>query len=440
MFDDGEINLYDLNPSRAEALGRMVMKTPEYSATQNCKITWGTTLEDALEGADVVGVILMAGSRENFALGNWASDKHGFMTSDNVSPNGAFLALKGGPILLDIARKMETICPNAWLIDFANPVAVLSAAVNHYTKIKAMGVCAGYMNHHWDLHRILAGEDLPNTAYDVDVAGINHLSFIIRGSLQGRDLFTLLDERLAKPWTMPEFQPWRTEASVQSIKHSVTTIMRAYRELGVVIFSTEGDGLSHLYYDEAVAHLPSKPTVTREQVIAQERGGQQERIAYDLKFRALLDQDLDDEYWKVDFTKCQESRREEEDIFVRIMKGIAGIAEMKIATSRPNAGAVAGFGDRTVLEYTQYLYKDQIRPAADLFVPDVVHGLIDSLAVHQTMLADAIAQDDPRLLAHALLAYPEHPYSQALRSLNKDLAEINAEELTPALRNVVNYL
>ena len=59
MFEDGEINLYDLNVARAEAVAHMLMKTPEFARVK-CKLTWGSSLESALEGADIVGVILMA--------------------------------------------------------------------------------------------------------------------------------------------------------------------------------------------------------------------------------------------------------------------------------------------------------------------------------------------------------------------------------------------
>ena len=83
IFGSGEIILHDLNVPRAEAMGRMIMKTPEYARVR-CKVAWGTTLDQALDGADAVSVVLMAGSPRSFALGNLArsagrrqeADKH----------------------------------------------------------------------------------------------------------------------------------------------------------------------------------------------------------------------------------------------------------------------------------------------------------------------------------------------------------------------------
>ena len=81
---------------------------------------------------------------------------------------------------------------------------------------------------------------------------------------------------------------------------------------------------------------------------------------------------------------------------------------MKLATSFPNRGAVRGFKDRTVLEYSQVLSRDGLKPMIEdgLEVPDLFQGLVSSLATHQTLLGDAIATRDARILFEALYSYP----------------------------------
>ena len=73
-------------------------------------------------------------------------------------------------------------------------------------------------------------------------------------------------------------------------------------------------------------------------------------------------------------------------------------------------------------------------------VPGVLHGLLSSLATHQTMVADAIATDGPKLLAQALLSYPIKQFSKQARALFKDLAKINRDVISPGLRRVGEYL
>jgi len=397
------------------------------------------TLSEALEGADAVGVVLMAGSRESFSLGNAASYRHGYLSSDNISLNGAFLAVKGGTILLDLARQMENYCPEAWLLDFANPVAVFSAMVNNHTRIKALGVCAGYTNHQWDLSRLL-GRDEQNTEVDVHVAGINHFSFILTGSLHGRDLFGLLDEALADGYEPPPMQEWWPEPARQRIPDGMRELARLYRELGLLVFSSEGDGMNHLRYDQALADMAQAAKANPEPRDGGAADFRSKREEMDRQFRDHLDRDLPASFWRDYWREDLTFKRHDDDIFVRILTGVAGVDRVKIVTSRPTEGAINGLKSRTVSEYSQFLHESSICPAGSYEVPDVVHGMVSGLATHQTLLADAVAAEDPRLLAHALLAYPVRPYSQDLRALCRELLTINEQEICPALSRAVDYL
>jgi alpha-galactosidase/6-phospho-beta-glucosidase family protein len=437
IFDGGEIYLLDLDVTRAEAVGRVLQQTPEYRQN-NVKIVWGDSLDQALPGADVVSVILMGGSPLSMALSMDASLRHGFIPSDNVSACGGLLAVKTAPILLNLAQRMERACPDAWLLDFANPVAVLSGMINRHTEIKALGVCAGFTNHQWDLSRIF-GKDERRQDVDVDCVGINHLSFIVDGRFGGRDLFEQLDLKLSGEWKMCELSPLRTPGCISNITRSVENLVRFYRELGVLVFSTEGDGLMHLRYDETLAkeiprEFPSRCTI--EARVEKEAGNRRENNQW---FEEQAKQHLDDAFWAQHNSNTAFSRVED-DIFVRILRGIAGVDRVKIATSRLNQGAIEGFPDDAVVEYSQWLYKDRITAVGRHKVPDIVHGLISGLCVHQTMLGDACATGDPKLLAHALLAYPMRPFSKEARELYRDLIVINRAEIPKSFLEAVDYL
>ena len=441
IFTDGEICLHDLDADRADAMRRMIQKSPEYSRV-SCKLTCEPDLAKALNGADMVGVILMAGSQKTFQMGADACLRRGFIPSDNVSPNGAFLAVKGAPILMNIAKKMARYCPNAWLVDFANPIAVLSGMINNHTKIKTLGVCAGYTNHQWDLSRIF-GKDEQGTGFDVETAGINHLSFIVKGTADGRNLFNALDERLSSVWRMPRLHSHWSPAFKKSIPRGIRTLIQFYRQRGILIFSTEGDGMMHLRYDDALADClrDFKPLSAR-QLNARLQSAAKTRRKADKNFRSFMRRDLDRNFWENAWRTpgMDWARRQDRDIFVDVMRGLSGVKKMKVVTSRPNRGAVEGFSDRTVLEYSQIIERGSVRPAGKYKVPENVRQITADLATHQTKLADALAEQDPRLLADALLSYPIRPFSREARMLYKDLTAINRDEIPRPLRRVVNYL
>ena len=442
VFDGGAMHLYDINAARAEAMGRMLMKTPEFRAV-SCKLSWGADLDKALPGADMVGVIIRAGSMLNFELGADASIKQGFASSDNISLNGAFLALKGGPILMDVARRMERHCPKALLVDFANPVAVLSGMINNHTKIRCVGVCAGHSNHMSDLPRVLYGIDKEMDAFDIDVAGVNHISYVVGGTAKGKDIFKAMDEALASPsWKPPKLQSYWSAATKRNIRNSIMKIAHFYRSLGVIIFSTEPDGMQHLDYEGIFAdeHKGWRPR-SKTQIIKALKAASDFRKREDESFQSWLGRDLDAMFWDGHWKSGDlVFRRADNDIFVKIMKAIAGCGAYKVAVSRPNCGAVAGFKDRNVLEYSQIIDENSIVPAGRYALPDSVQGLTSALSAHQTMLGDAMATDDPLLLARALAAYPIRQYSKTLRDLCKRLAKINEDEIQPGLRHVGEFL
>jgi 6-phospho-beta-glucosidase len=439
ILDGGEINLYDLNHTRSGTMGKLLMKTPEIKRA-NCKVTWGTSLEEALTGADAVGVILVANSQKRYMLGEEASIRHGFISSDNVSPNGTFAGLNIAPVLLDIARKMEKYCPDAWLLNFVNPIAVLSTMINNHTKVKALGLCGGFTNHLSDIPRIFGADEEAKDLH-VETAGINHLSFIRKGTYNGKDLFEQLDAHLAKPWKMCKLQDWWGPGAQQGITNSVTQLVRFYKELGVLIFSTEGDGMDHLKYDEAVAGQAKdfKPRSETE-MEANIKRGQEERQKDDASFMEYLNHDLDQNFWDTKWQEDHRLRRCDEDAFVRVFSALAGVKETRLAASRPNHGSIAGMKDRYAIEATYSLYKNDLKPVPQHEVPDVVDGVINGIASHHTMLGDAIVEQDPELLAHALLAYPMRPYSKEAKSLYKEMIAINAEGLSPALQKATDYL
>ncbi len=435
VFEDGEIALHDLNESRAEIMGRLVAKTPE-AAGVRCKIRWDGSLEEKLLGADAVGIILPAGSHEGYARGHAPSYLHGYISSDNVSPSGALCGVKIAPVLLDVARKMEQHCPEAWLINFVNPSAVLSGMVNNHTRIRALGVCQGYTNHLWDIPRLF-GRDEEARNLDVEVAGINHLSFILRGTWEGRDLLGMFrDQTIPAPGEIA-FRPRWTEVERRNITNSVARLGRFWNELGVVVFSSEGDGMDHLMYDEAVAAKQQEiqPSLAEEVSRRALRRDEAERT-----FREWADRDLDTAFWAEHPEKDSRFRCEDKDIFVKIFSALGGLGEEKLVVSSPCRGAILGIKDHHVVEYTQYLSQNGLRHEGPMEIPDHVHGLTASLAAHQTLLGDALAEENPQALAHALTSYPMRPYSQDLRALYRELFAINESEIAPAYRAAAQYL
>jgi 6-phospho-beta-glucosidase len=439
VMDGGEIRLVDFNLARVETVGRLIMATPEFAAA-GCKVTWTDKLEEALPGADVVSISFPVGSHKVNTLSDQACAAHGLFGSDQISASGAFRAVTGGTVVLGIARQMEKHCPDAWLFDYANPVAVYSGMVNNHTRIRALGICGGFTNHRWDIARLIFGRDeYCNEFEGVAAAGINHCSILLRGTLHGRDVYELIDEAI----NVEGWEPCRITKHPNAetyIRRQLGLLAEMRRRFGYVVFSTEGDGFSHIcpeLYIEPTGGRQKPLTVPEIEQRAKDQAAARDKL--DQTFRDHLDRDLPASFWAQDRLQNPHFAASPDDAACVVLRALSGQSCEWLAASLPNHGAVKGFKDRTVLEYSFTLDADGVHPDADLEVPDCFHGLMSSLATHQTLLGDAIATEDPRLFAQALYAYPIHQDEPETRALWKELLTIHADEMPAVIQNARDY-
>ncbi len=404
LFEDGSIRLVDLRLDRAEAVGRMIMRCPEFKNV-NCRVLWTSNLTEGLEGADVLYVTMAIEREPSLTLNKRLSTEYGVWTSDNLSANGAFLAARGANAIMSFARAMEKCSPDGVMLIFANPVAVFSAMVNTHTKIKALGICEGFHNHKWDLPRIVYGENRHDDNIDAVAAGVNHLSFILRGSWNGRPLKDIMDEKLLRDnWSLPEMGlPPITMRAMELMR-------RLYKRFGTMIFSSEIDSFanidafSNVFESEQAQRRPHElqPGISPEILAARAKAEIDAR--YDDFFKYV--KGSDDSIWRAPYPENLFLGKNSHDVADPVLAAMDGGKKFRIVASMPNWNVVKGFPENAALEYTMDIQGQNITPVADQYVPAPFQGLISGLSEYQTILADAVAFNDPRLFADALEAYP----------------------------------
>ncbi len=434
----GTIRLVDLNLERAETVGRLIMRTPEFAGS-DCRVQWSANLDEALPGADVVSVSFPVGSRRVCQLSEVASEQYGFHGSDQLSLSGAFRSLTGGVILLDIARRMERHCPSAWLVDHANPVAVYSGLVNNHTGIKALGLCGSVFHPRWELTRLLYEQDAYREDYTYALAGVNHLAFLLRGEHQGRDVYAMLDEKYGdRAWT-PQL-PSTAGSTLAMLHFSYRLLRKMRRSFGVMAGSNEIEGPRHVFPDEYAAPDAMKlmsPTTLAD--VDDTANADAARQKADRRFQSAsragswTPRSGHDPHTT---TRCSAFNVDPTAI---VLKALGSNTPQWLGASLPCHGAVKGFKDRHVLEYSFTLSRSGLQPDRELEVPDCVHGLISALSCHQTLLGDAIATRDPKLLSDALYAYPHHQSMASARALWQELLQIHAAEIPAEFQQARDY-
>jgi alpha-galactosidase len=113
---------------------------------------------------------------------------------ENGGPGGLFFTLRTLPLVFDIARDMEELCPDALFLNFSNPESRIILALGKYSKIRAVGLCHGIFMAQEDVARVMGA---PAEAVEVWGAGLNHFQWLIhiRERASGKDLYPLLRER-----------------------------------------------------------------------------------------------------------------------------------------------------------------------------------------------------------------------------------------------------
>lgn len=108
--------------------------------------------------------------------------------ADTLGIGGIFRALRTIPVMREVARDMEAVCPEAWLLTYPNPIAMVTGGVLHGSGIKAVGVCHSVQGCAWCLLRDLGMIDRVKKL-QWKIAGINHQAWLLEITDGGRDLY-----------------------------------------------------------------------------------------------------------------------------------------------------------------------------------------------------------------------------------------------------------
>ena len=203
-FHDAEIRLMDINPDRlrdSETVARRV--AAEAGASPSVSAT--TDRRQALAGADyVVNMIQVGGYEPATVIDFEIPKKYGLRQTigDTLGIGGIMRGLRTIPVMLDIAHDMEELCPDAVLLNYSNPMAILTWAMNAATDVRTVGLCHSVFGTARELAMVLG---LPVEEIDYHCAGINHMAFYLRFESNGEDLYPRL-KQIAEADGFPGFE------------------------------------------------------------------------------------------------------------------------------------------------------------------------------------------------------------------------------------------
>lgn len=213
---DAHIALYDIDGIRLAESQRMIEVLNTNINKGRAKVTahLGTgKRKDALRAADfVVNAIQVGGYDPSTIIDFEIPKRYGLRQTiaDTLGIGGIFRALRTIPVMWDFTRDMEQVCPNAWLLNYTNPMSALTGAMLRYSGVKTVGLCHSVQVASKSLLETLDMEYDSNSIRD-KVAGINHMGWLLEITRNGKDIYPEI-KALAKK----KMAEWRKSGAKKS--------------------------------------------------------------------------------------------------------------------------------------------------------------------------------------------------------------------------------
>lgn len=375
-FKGSELVLVDLDAERLGVVGEIGRRMARARGA-DIRITTTTDRAAGLADADVVLTSFRPGGFEARALDERLPPRHGVIGQETQGPGGFFMALRSIHVMRDIVADIERVAPRARLVNYTNPVNIVSEAVTHHTPIPTVSLCEGPLVFPAGVAR---NAGLDPDRLDATLVGLNHTGWTVRHDYDGADVMPLVREASARREAAPTGD--RRADRMLALAAAMGSLPSAY--------------LWYFYFrDEALEEARTAPTTRAEDILAEVDG-----------------------YW----AHYREQAAAAEPV-LDPTRSRGGILELELAVdvidawvndtgetwpvNVPNAGgALPGFPDDLVVEVPGRVGADGITP---LPVPPLrreVAGLIEALGEYQAVTAEAAWCGTRRDAVAALAGHP----------------------------------
>ncbi len=393
---NGTLVLYDIDKEAARnnvAVANRIFKVNDSEG--RFQVVAVDDLDEALTGCDLVIVSIEPGKTECRYGDLVLPEEYGILQSvgDTTGPGGIMRARRALPIFFDLAAHIKASCPDAWVINYTNPMTLCTAALyKAFPGIKALGCCHEVFHTQNYLAEKAAkwfGVPVPDRReIKIDLSGVNHFTFVTGATWKGRDLIAPLKEELKDPDTFAD----GTETAQKRLagedwfecdQKIALTFLRDFDTLGAAGDRHLAEFVPWFLTADADLHrygVIRTPYSWRLKSAAEKRG------------KIFEDEDL------------KASLSDEEG--VDIMRCLCGDKTMVTNVNRPNEGQISFLPKGRIVESNGVISEDSIRPVMASDPPLAIQNLIRRVSDIQEMVLQAVWDKDDDLLFSAFLSDP----------------------------------
>lgn len=351
---------------------------------------------EALKGADFVTTQLRVGLLEARIKDESIPLSHGVIGQETNGAGGLFKALRTVPVVLDIIKDVEELCPNAWIINFTNPTGVITEAVFRYTDFKNyIGLCNVPIGMRNGIAKLF---EVENERIQMDFAGLNHMVYGLNVSLDGEDV---TDEAIDK-----FVHSKLTMQNIKAIEFNADFV----KNLGLVPCPY------HRYYYKTKEMLEEELN----EFAKGKARGQVVKELEDQLFELYKDENLDIKPPQLE----KRGGAYYSDAACNLISSIYNDKRDIQVVNTINNGAIRNFKDNQAVEVSSVITKNGPKPLSIGYLPDAVDGLVSQIKSFEMLAAKAAVYGDYNAAYLALCINPLIP--------SDDLAKIILDEMMEA--------
>jgi alpha-galactosidase len=390
------VGLCDIDEEALELISALAMRMVERSGA-DIRIKSSTQRRDLLPGANFVIQTIAVGGKEAWERDIQIPLKYGVLQTvgDTMGPGGISRALRVIPHTLAICCDMEELCPDAWLINYSNPLTPVCMAAVKHSRIRTIGLCHGLKGSQGALARFL---DVPFESTKVLAAGINHFNWILRFLVDGEDGFMMIRERLREG--------------------KVDGGMRVTFELFDIYNAIPAPGDRHIV--EFLPHyLTSSDMISRYGFTPMRPYGQSREYWEEVR------RDVESEPFPLE-KYLRPSSEEAVEIIATMMGGEVRIFD---AVNLPNTGLVENLPAEGVVEVPALVGPFGVNGISVGRIPDGIASLIAPRVYEQQLITEAAVSGSYRTALQAMISDPLVPTVELAEKILDELLEAQSEHL-----------
>ena len=384
----GSVSLYDIDRSAAK---RNEIIGEKYNSAEGAKSTWkysvADSLAEALQGANFVVISILPGTFDEMESDVHTPEAYGIYQSvgDTIGLGGIVRALRTAPMMEEIALAVKENCPDAWVINYTNPMTLsIKTLYRVFPKIKAFGCC----------HEVFGTQTLMTTVLDdlygvkcydlkdiqVNVVGINHFTWLTQARYRNYDLFEeyakFVDKYYETGYVKDVDENWLNK----DFHTGLRVRMDLFKKYGYI--AAAGD--RHLAeFCPGNWYLNDPQTVRKWQFALTPVSHRREQLAKRY-------QDSDD---YISGKKPVKLMKTGED-GVNQIRSLLGLCEMVTNVNLPNVGQIPNLPLGAVVETNAVFRADSVIPVNAGNIPTEIYSLIARIVGEQEALNEAIEQRD----------------------------------------------